>query len=123
MKSKCRLCKKSFTGRADKLFCTIACKNDYHVRLRRATTIATKSIDQILHRNRSILLEIMGKKNKKIKINRFQLEKKNFHFNFMTGYSINKQGKTYHHLYDFSYMTFSDNTMLILRKQPPKHQP
>ena len=116
MKKTCILCKNKFTGRADKKFCSVACKNDYHVRLRRVTTLATKSIDEILHRNRSILLEILGKRNKKIKMDRFELEKKKFNFNYMTGYSINKEGKTYHHVYDFSYMTFSDNSILIVRK-------
>lgn len=116
MKRKCRLCKKAFTGRADKIFCSTACKNDYHVRLRRATTTATKAIDEILHRNRSILLELLGKKNRKMKISRFELEKKKFRFNYITGYTVNKQGKTYHHIYDFSYMTFSDETVLIVRK-------
>ena len=116
MKRTCRLCKKKFTGRADKIFCSIACKNDYHVRLRRVTAFATKSIDEILHRNRSILLELLGKRNKKVKMDRFELEKKKFNFNYMTGYSINKEGKTYHHVYDFSYMTFSDNAVLIVRR-------
>jgi len=116
MKKTCRICKKQFTGRADKIFCSIACKNDYHVRLRRVTSKATKDIDEILHRNRSILLELLGKKNKKLKLDRYELEKKKFNFNYITGYSINKHGKTYHHLYDFSYMTFSDNSVLIVRR-------
>ncbi len=116
MKKLCRLCKKKFTGRADKIFCSIACKNDYHVRLRRVTIQATKSIDEILHRNRSILLELLGKRNKKVKMDRYELEKKKFNFNYITGYDINKSGKTYHHVYDFSYMTFSDTTILIVRR-------
>jgi len=116
LKKTCRLCKKSFSGRIDKIFCSIACKNDYHVRLRRATAKATKSVDTILHRNRSILLELLGKRTKKLKTNRYELEKKNFHFNYITGYSINKKGKTYHHVYDFSFMTFSDETILIVRR-------
>ncbi len=116
MKKKCRLCKAAFTGRIDKVFCSTSCKNEYHVRLRRATSLATKSIDEILHRNRSILLEILGKRNKRIKVKRFDLEKKKFQFNYITGYSINSRGKTYHHIYDFSYMTFSDGFVLITRK-------
>ena len=116
MKRTCRLCKKKFTGRADKIFCSVDCKNDYHVRLRRVTVQATRSIDKILHRNRSILLEIMGKRSRQKKVKRMELEQKKFHFNYITGYTINKQGKTYHHIYDFSYMTFSDETVLIVRK-------
>lgn len=117
MKRKCILCNKEFTGRTDKIFCSIACKNDYNVRLRRATTLATKKIDEILHRNRSILLEIMGKHKTQITVDRMVLDKKKFNFSYITAYSINKQGKTYHHVYDFSYMLFSSQSILIVRKK------
>lgn len=117
MKRKCRLCKKQFTGRSDKIFCTIDCKNEYNVRLRRVTNQATKKIDEILHRNRSILLELMGKHKTQIKVDRIQLDLKKFSYKFYTSSSINKQGKTYFHIYDFSYMTFSDQTVLIVRKK------
>jgi len=117
MKKTCKICKKEFSGRSDKVFCSVPCKNDYNVRLRRATSIAAKKIDNILHRNRSILLEIMGKHKTQIKIDRMLLDKMKFNYNYMTGYSINKKGKTYHHIYDFSYMTFSSQEILIIRKK------
>jgi len=37
------------------------CKIYYHHQLRKVTKEATRHIDEILHRNRSIRLEIMGK--------------------------------------------------------------
>jgi len=117
MKKKCKICKKDFAGRSDKIFCSIACKNDYHIRLSKATQTAAKKIDTILHRNRSILLELMGKHKTQIKIDRIRLDRKKFNFNYMTGYSINKAGKFYHHIYDFSYMTFSSEQVLIVRKR------
>ncbi|MCB0634545.1 MAG: hypothetical protein R2824_05355 [Saprospiraceae bacterium] len=115
-KRRCRLCKASFYGRADKIFCTIACKNEYHVRLRRATSYAVRETDKILHRNRSILLEIMGKNKTQKKVDRLILEKKKFRFNYLTGFYINSRGKTYHYVYDFAWMTFSDQEILIIRK-------
>ena len=117
MRKKCKICKKEFTGRTDKIFCTIACKNEYNVKLRRVTQKATKRIDDLLHRNRSILLEVMGKHKTQITIDRMELDRKKFNYNYMTGYSINKEGKTYHHLYDFSYMTFSSQKILIVRRK------
>ncbi len=116
-KKKCKLCKTSFTGRRDKIFCSLACKNEYHLRLRQATNLATKSIDEILHRNRSILLEVMGKHGTKVKVDSFVLDNKKFNYKFYTGSSTNKEGKTYYHVYDFSYMTFSDQTVMIVRKK------
>ena len=73
------------TGRTDKTFCTVACKNEYHVRLRRATALVVQETDKILHRNRSILLEIMGKNKTQKKVDRLLLEKKKFRFNYFTG--------------------------------------
>ena len=78
---KCRMCKKQLVGRSDKMFCKIYCKNEYHFKLRAATTKASKNIDFILHRNRSILLELTGKNTFQKKIPRLILEKKNFKFN------------------------------------------
>jgi len=117
MKKNCKICKKEFVGRSDKIFCSIGCKNEYNVRLRKASQNAANKIDSILHRNRSILLEIIGKHKMQVKIDRIILDKKKFNFNYITAYSINKAGKFYHHIYDFSYMTFSSEQVLIVRKR------
>lgn len=116
MKS-CRLCKAAFSGRSDKIFCTTKCKTVYHQKLGRVTKQATARIDRILHRNRSILLEIMGKYKTQLRVPIRMLEDKRFNFNYITNYKINKEGKEYRYVYDFSYMTFSDTTVLINRKR------
>jgi len=113
---KCKICKKKIIGRKDKLFCTVKCKSKYHKKLRAVTKIAVKDIDIILHRNRSILLEIMGKNKSQLKINRMILEKKKFRFKYHTHFHINNKNKMYHHVYDFAWMEFSDDEILIVRK-------
>lgn len=116
-KRHCLMCKSILRGRPDKRFCSIICKSSYHRKLRQATTQATRIIDAILHRNRSILLEILGKRKTQIKVDRLSLDQKKFNFHYFTGRTINKQGKAYHHIYDFRYMQFSDNDILIIRKK------
>ena len=113
----CKICKKEVKGRIDKIFCSVACKNEYHVKLRRANRRFTHKIDVVLHRNRSILLEIMGKNATQIKVPRLKLDKKKFNYKYMTGYYINSRGKTYNYVYDFAWMEFSDNEILIIRKK------
>ncbi len=113
---KCKICKKTIIGRKDKIFCSIECKNYYHVNLRRVTSIEVKEINKILHRNRSILLEIMGKNSVSKKIKRIELVKKKFQFKYLTHFHINKAGKMYNHVYDFAWMEFSDDEMLIVRR-------
>ena len=116
MKS-CRLCKNPFRGRTDKIFCSLKCKSSYHHQLRGVTKSATKDIDTILHRNRSILLEILSKHKTQIRVPITVLEKKKFNFNYITKYYINSRGKTYNYVYDFAWMTFSTNEVLIYRKK------
>ena len=113
---KCRLCKAPVKGRSDKIFCTLACKNEYHLRLRRATAKAVVETDKILHRNRSILLEVMGKNSTQKKIPKTTLDKKKFNPTYMTGFYINKQDKTYYLIYDFAWMEFSSGEVLIIRQ-------
>lgn len=120
VKRKCKICKKPITGRIDKLFCSVKCKNFYHINLRHVTRKTAFGIDRHLHRNRSILLEIMGKKETKMKVPRLLLEEKKFHFKYVTHYHINSQGKTMHYCYDFGYMEFSDDEILIVRNPPDK---
>ena len=112
----CIMCKSKLVGRSDKKYCSTKCKSIYHRKLSNATNIATKRIDKILHRNRSILLEVLGKYKLQGKIPISTLEKKKFNFNYITKYYINSKGKIYNHVYDFSWMTFSDNQVLIIRR-------
>ena len=114
---KCKVCNKEFTGRKDKIFCSIQCKNDYHVTLRGATKQTAYPLDRILHRNRSILLEVMGPKASRKMILRAELVKKKFQFKYLTHFNINSKGKMYHHVYDFAWMEFSDDEILLVRQK------
>ncbi len=113
---KCKICKKTLKGRKDKIFCSLECKNYYHTHLRRTTHETTKYLDRILHRNRSILLELLGKNTFQKKLNRIVLAKKKFNFKYITHFHVNSKGKIYHHVYDFAWMEFSDDEILIIRR-------
>jgi len=112
----CKICSTIIVGRKDKIFCSVKCKNYYHVNLRKVTAIAVKEIDTILHRNRSILLELMGKRKAEHLVERVVLEKKNFKFKYHTHLQVNSKGKTYYYVYDFAWMEFSTDKILIVRK-------
>jgi len=53
----CKICKTPIKGRSDKVFCDATCKAYYHNKLKEVTNEATANTDNILHRNRSILLK------------------------------------------------------------------
>jgi len=85
--------------------------------LRAATKQTAFPLDKVLHRNRSILLEIVGPKAVKKMVLRSDLVKNKFQFKFVTHYNINSKGKTYNHVYDFAWMEFSDDEILIIRQK------
>jgi hypothetical protein len=115
MKKTCTACNTAFTGRSDKRFCSTSCKNQYFNDLRKKTIDVTKEIDGYLHRNHQILETLMGD-SKKETLDRLVVTRTGFKYNFMTGIYINKVGKTYHLVYDFAWMEFSDQKILIIRK-------
>jgi len=112
----CRMCKVAIQGRVDKKYCSTSCKNAYHSRLSTVTKDAARVIDKILHRNRSILLEIIGKHKGSIKVPRVVLDQKRFNFTYHTHSYTNTQQKEYRYVYDIAWMEFSDDEILIIRK-------
>ncbi|PWH86553.1 hypothetical protein DIT68_04770 [Brumimicrobium oceani] len=112
----CKICSKRLVGRSDKLFCSLKCKNYYHTDLRRKTALVAKDIDKMLHRNRSIIYELLGSKNHFVKIKRVELDKKKFHFNYYTHQNTNKEGRVYNWLYDIGWFEYSTEEMFLLKK-------
>ena len=84
MKRKCKMCQNIIVGRSDKIFCSVHCKSEYHFKLRKVTAIEVREINKILARNRSILLELMGKNSVQKKIKRLELDRKKFNFKYHT---------------------------------------
>jgi len=104
-------------GRADKKFCSIQCKNYYHIHLRYASKQAAIRINEYLKRNHGILLELLGKNKTQVKVYRNVLEDKKFRFKYHTHTHVNSQGKTFCYIYDLAWMAFSDDEVLIIRQR------
>ncbi|MEM7371786.1 MAG: hypothetical protein AAF587_24435 [Bacteroidota bacterium] len=45
------------------------------------------------------------------------MDKKKFNFNYYTGSYVNSCGKQYYYVYDFAWMEFSDQEVLIFKRQ------
>lgn len=113
---KCIVCEKEMKGRSDKKFCSIQCKNHYHRDLRQGMRPIVKEVDKILHRNYAILTELRReRKEVKLMIPKLELEKRGFKFNYYTGSYLNAQKKTYYYVYDFQWMEFSTQQVMILK--------
>jgi len=114
---KCKVCKQPVLGRADKIFCTIDCKNQYHKSMRTRTRKVAKEISSYLDRNYVILTELIGNAQKQKKVYRNLLETKKFRFKYHTHFHINSKKKMFHYIYDLGWMEFSDDEVLIVRKK------
>lgn len=119
---RCKLCGNPYIGRRDKVFCSTGCKSDYHQHLKHLSNKVARSTDKILHRNRSILYEVLGDHEEQKKIDRDALAKKNFRFEYMTGLYENAKGKRYHLLYDYAWMAFKTGDVLVLRRKKMEEQ-
>ena len=117
MKKQCEICKIKMTGRSDKRFCSLDCKNKFNNQIRSPKNDIILQIDAILHRNHHILALLYGEsKSKKIKIPRLVLSRTGFDFSHYTGTYQNSQNKTYHYVYDYAWMEFSSQEVLIVKK-------
>ena len=103
MRKKCKICSKLIAGRADGPFCSVRCESYYPTNLRRATRRAVNPIGTILHRNRSLLLEVMGKNAVQRRVERIILDRKKFNFIYHTHTHTNSAGTTYQYVYDLAW--------------------
>jgi hypothetical protein len=115
MKKNCLQCETLFQGRQDKRFCSSSCKNSHFNTQRKTTKEVTKEIDGYLHRNHEILRTLMGESHKEL-LDRLVVVRTGFKFDYMTGIYHNKVGKLYHYVYDYAWMEFSDQKILVVRK-------
>jgi hypothetical protein len=115
-KKKCPQCSKKIEGRTDKVFCSILCKNSWNYVPRQETKSETAIIDGYLHRNREILDTLMGNSKKEF-FDKIILDRTGFRYEYITGVFTNAQGKQYHYVYNFAWMRFSDQQIMVVKKK------
>lgn len=111
----CLECGLAVRGRADKKFCDDACRSAYNNRLNLKNTIYIKNINQILRKNRQILLS--RNPDGKSKASKKQLMEQGFHFDYFTSKYTNKEGKTYYFCYDQGYLPIENDWFFLVKKQ------
>ena len=81
----------------------------------------SENVDKILHRNWVILQELYEEAGtKKFFIPKWKLAKVGFKFEYHTTCQTNKQGKTYHYIYNYGWMDFSEKEFMIVRQSKAK---
>ncbi|GAB4316337.1 MAG: hypothetical protein Kow00127_07730 [Bacteroidales bacterium] len=111
-KRKCPECGFEIIGRADKIFCSDQCRNNYNNRLRRDTDAYVRKINHILRTNRRILAGLNP--NGKARVHRKFLAEKGFNFDYFTSTYTTKSGKTYYFCYEQGYLPDAEDDYLTL---------
>jgi len=107
----CPECSFMILGRTNKVFCSDKCRNTYNNKLKKKTRVVVNEINNILLKNRRILENFYNEGS--FNINRQQLIKRGFHFEYFTHISINKSNKQIYLCDEYAYVLL-DHEMLDL---------
>ena len=113
----CPNCRRPVTGRADKRFCSDACRTMYNNRIYRRRYTELTRIDRILKKNHSIIERIY--ENGKRQTTFTELFGMGFNFNYLTSLRENPDtaGSFIAGCYDYTYVIADDGSILIDRKK------
>ncbi|MBI4648431.1 MAG: hypothetical protein HY738_18070 [Bacteroidia bacterium] len=112
---KCPECGEPLVGRIDKKFCCDQCRNNYNNRLNSDNTNLVRNINNILRKNRRILMELNPEG--KIKLSKNKLITKGFNFNFHTNIHNTKNGHTYYFCYEQGYLDLKDGFFALVQRK------
>ncbi|MDN4166084.1 hypothetical protein QWY31_11260 [Cytophagales bacterium LB-30] len=111
----CLECGTPIKGRKDKKFCSDQCRNAHNNTLNSDVTNAMRNINNILRRNRRILMDLTP--NGKAKVHRDKLVEKGFDFNYFTSNYVTKAGAIYYFCYEYGYLPLQDHFYALVIRQ------
>lgn len=114
MERLCIDCNAELKGRTDKKFCDDQCRSNYNNRLKANDQSFLKRVNQILKKNRDILVE----KNPegKAKVKRAELLRKGFNFDYHTHTYATQRGMTYIFCYEYGYLLLEGDEVLLVKR-------
>jgi len=111
----CKYCNRTIKGRADKIYCSAICKSKAH-RKKQNPSAPIHTINKILQNNYLILYSLFtNSKAAKMKIDHLSLANRGFQFDYCTRIYLNNKGKWYRYVYDYRWMEFSDQKVIVFR--------
>ena len=115
MKKLCTECGDKIIGRADKKFCSDACRNTHNNALNKDSKNLVRNINNRLRKNYRILESLNP--DGKTKTTKEKLLRLGFNFEFFTNIYTTKTGSVYFYLYDQGYLALENDFYLIVKKQ------
>ena len=111
----CQNCSKPLKGRADKKFCDENCRNQYNNTINSDVNAEMRNIQNILRKNRRILVKVLGNKDK-LKTSLKKLTDLGYKLNYLTQLYRTKTGTEYQYCFEYGMMILDDNMVLIVKK-------
>lgn len=111
----CIECQTTIKGRVDKKFCSDQCRSAYNNRLNSDETSYVRNINNILRKNRRILLELNP--DGKNRVSRDKLKAKGFDFQHFTSIYKTKDGAQYFYCYEQGYLPIEKDFFLLVVKK------
>lgn len=111
----CLECGTPIRGRADKKYCSDACRNAYHNKHTSDANNLMRNVNYTLRKNRHILADLNPQG--KARVHRDQLNRKGFNFNYITNVYQTKSGTIYHFCYDQGYIVSDDDYFTLVVKK------
>ena len=115
MERQCPECGNKIIGRADKKFCSDACRNAHNNSLNKDHKNLVRNINNRLRKNYRIL-EALNTKDK-TKTTKEKLLRLGFNFEFFTSTYTTKTGSVYFYLYDQGYLPLDNDYYLLVKKE------
>jgi hypothetical protein len=119
-KRTCLECSEEFSGRTDKKFCSDMCRNAYNNMLNSDASNLVRNINNILRKNRRILLDLNPQG--KTKVSRSRLLEKGFDFNYFTGIYTTQKGSVYYFCYEQGYLPLENDYYFLVINQRIKEE-
>jgi len=112
MERKCLDCGSPLRGRADKKFCDDQCRSNYNNHKRAGYSSAFRPVNAILRKNHSVLMRLCG--SNKTRLEKDELLRCGFDFNYHTHLYHTQNGNTYHFCYDYGYLKLENEMFMIV---------
>lgn len=111
----CKECGDKLRGRKDQKFCSDHCRNSFNNALNQDATKYIRRINNILRKNRRILIELNPKG--KITVDGITLAEAGFNFHYFTNVYVTKKGAKYVFCYDQGYIKLDSDQYMLVYKQ------
>jgi hypothetical protein len=115
----CLECGEPFRGRVDKKFCSDTCRIAFNNRLNSDDTSYVRNINNILRKNRRILISMNP--TGKNKVSYQKLSSRGFDFNYYTSTYKTRGGSQYFYCYEHGYLPMENNLYLLVIKKEFNH--